>query len=130
MARACIVNTIKIQACVVVFVLFLAPEILHMLGLAPIHRILLNIDMVSTGLLVLLIGLTNLLYYLNRKKEPMIATIVLFITNLTLTLASFWMGPMFFGYGFVIALLLANTVAMLYLIHAFKKLTYRSFMLA
>lgn len=128
MARTCLFNTMKIQGAVAVFSILLAPELLNALGLAQIFVYLLRIVIIATSLLVLLIAQLNLLYYLNMPRKVLHITILFFVLNLVFTLISFYLGPLYYGYGFALALLGANALAIFMLIRSFQELTFYSFM--
>lgn len=127
-ARTCLLNTTKVQTVVAIFSILLTPEILRLLGLAPIYTYLLRIDIVAASLLTLFIGQLNLLYYLNRAQTVFYITALFFILNLFFTYLSFYLGPLYYGYGFAIALLCCNTLSIVALIKSFKKMTFYSFM--
>lgn len=128
MGSNCLFNTIKVQAAVALFAILFAPEILRLLGLAPIYIYLLRIAIVATSLLILLIAQINLLYYLNLPQKVLFLTSVFLSTNLVLTCLTFYLGPQYYGYGYAIALLISNVIGFILLNISFKKLSYYSFM--
>ena len=127
-ARYCFINVILVQIIMSVLAAFFAPEIFKTLGLAPIFIFLFRVDIVSVGLLVLLISQINFLYYLNKAEDVQWVSLLFFILNLTGTLITFQLGPLYYGYGFAVALFFSNILAALKLRKAFEKLTFHSFM--
>ncbi|KTD61684.1 exopolysaccharide Pel transporter PelG [Legionella spiritensis] len=128
MARTCIFNTLKVQAFTAAFTIILAPEILNLLKLSPVFVYLLRIDIIASSLLILFIGQLNLLYYLNMPKKAAYMALLFFLLNFLFTFCSFYLGPLYYGYGFASALLVCNVVSFVLLIKSFEKLTYYSFM--
>jgi len=128
MARNCLLNTMKVQVTVAGIGLLFAADMLRVLKLSPIYVFILRIDIVAVSLLTLLLGQLNILYYLNKVRDVCVISSIFLGLNLILTLISFRLGPLYFGYGFALSLLLANLVAALILRRAFQQLTYYAFM--
>lgn len=127
-ARNCFIDVIKIQAITATLAILFAPEILNFLKLAPIYTYLLRIDIIASCLLVFLISLINLLYYLDNLAEVFYITLLFFTANFLFTILSFYIGPFYYGYGFVLALLCSNLLAILILNSKMRKLTFHTFM--
>lgn len=128
MAREIILTVVKIEALFCGISLFLAPELLHFLGISPEHIYLFRIDLISAFLMVLCIGLMNLLAYLNHHKGVIYVAATLLLSNALLTYMTVQGWPFLYGYGYLLASLSAVILAIIRLNHAFEKQTYRAFM--
>lgn len=127
-AHNCLNNIIYIQIALGLIAIFFAPELFKSLGLAPIFVYIFRINVVSICLLVLLIAQMNLLYYINKPAIVCYVCLLFFILNLSFTLLTFQLGPLFYGYGFALSLLGANIYAALGMQKSFKTLSYEAFM--
>ncbi|MGD9153413.1 MAG: exopolysaccharide Pel transporter PelG [Gammaproteobacteria bacterium] len=127
-ARKSIFDIIRIQGITVFLVLLLAPAILSLLNISKYYVYLLNIDVVGTGLLVVFLVLINILFYLDRRLGVFSLTLLFAALNIVLTLITLHLGVFYFGYGFVMALLIADIVAIFILNRVFNQLEYITFM--
>lgn len=127
-ARICFLSVFKVQVVIAIFACLFAPELFNFFGLAPIFVYLFRVDVISACLLVSLISQMNVLYYLDKQKDVLYVTLLFASANLLLTLISLNLGPLFYGYGFALALVCANLFAIFRLNDAFRTLTYYSFM--
>lgn len=124
-----IFDIIKIQviACLVAFVA--GPALLQSLGIPQRYLPLLYVDLVAAGLQVVLLGLLNVLFYLDRRREVALVSAVLLVGNIVLTFVSLQLGPAFYGYGFAFGLLAAVILGMALLDRKLDVLEYETFML-
>lgn len=123
-----LLNIIKIQSVIAILACFYAPEIFNFIGIAPVFIYLFRIDVMAASLLVLLIFQINLLYYLDKQSDVLYLTVLFFILNLSFTIITLYLGPLYYGYGFAFSLLCANCFAIFQLNDTFENLTYYSFM--
>lgn len=70
-----------------------------------------------------------LLYYLDRKIVAMWLCISFFVLNMVLTMASIYMGPAMFGYGYTVSLLIVFTASLVIIRNELDGLDYETFML-
>ncbi len=128
-ARQGISEIIKIQSIAILITFMLGPKLLNLLGIPDVYIHLLNIDVVAAGLQVVLLGLLNIFFYLDKRKHALIITAVFAVLNLLFTQLSIRLGPYFFGYGFALSLLVAITIGMFILNKDFEDLEFETFML-
>ena len=105
------------------------PATLRALGISELYLPLLYVDVVSAGLQVVLLGLLNINFYLDRRPRVLLLTVLLLVLNLFFTALSIMLGPYYFGYGFAAALLVTVVVGMVLLNRDFELLEYETFML-
>ena len=128
-AREGLYDIVKIQGITTIVVIVAGRQLLHIAGISEIHFPLLSIQVVATGFQVVLLGILNVFFYLDRRKRVLLLTSLFATLNLVFTLFSISMGPYFYGYGFALALLVVLALGMLLLDRDLKRLEYETFML-
>jgi uncharacterized membrane protein len=78
---------------------------------------------------VILLGILNVLFYLDQRKTVLWLTIMLPVTNIVFTAISLRLGATWFGYGFALAMLVTVLAGVLVLHRKLDKLEYQTFML-
>jgi uncharacterized membrane protein len=119
----------KVQGMTVIILLALGEQILRWVGISPNYQILLNIDLVSVGIQVLLLAEMNLLFYFDYRLDALYLCLLFALSNIVFTLLSQYMGPIYYGYGFAGAVALSTLVGMYMLSRRLNKLMYETFML-
>lgn len=128
MAHDGIFNTIKIQGMLCLVLIVFSPDIVNCLHLSPLTSYLLRINFLSAFHVVLIIGLINLLYYLDKNHYVAYLTTFFFCTNLILTWLSLLLEPAWYGYGFLFSTFLTVILGITFLNKAFSRQTYETFM--
>jgi uncharacterized membrane protein len=128
-ARQGLYEIMKIQFVVCLICWWSGPTILSWLGISMLYESLLYIDVVAASLQVVFLGILNTLFYLDKRALALRLTIIFFVSNGLLTLATLMGGMTFYGYGFAGAVLLAVVVGMYQLDKTFHKLEFETFML-
>jgi uncharacterized membrane protein len=128
-AREGIYDIVKIQGLTTIVVIVAGRQLLQIAGISEIHLPLLSIQVVAVGFQVVLLGLLNVFFYLDRRKRVLLLTALFAALNLVFTLVSIRMGPYFYGYGFALALLVVLALGMTLLDKDLKRLEYETFML-
>ncbi len=119
----------KIQAIAVLITLVLGEAILTFLGISTLYLPLLYIDVVSAALQVVLLGILNVLFYLDQRRAVLLLTGLLPLFNLVFTAISLQLGANWFGYGFAVAMLLTVLLGLWILNRKLEALEYQTFML-
>ncbi len=120
---------IKIQTLAVLVVFETAAVVLRWLGISDIYLPLLFVDVVAVGLQVLLLGVLNVLFYLDKRAVALEVTAIFAGCNLLFTAASLALGASWYGYGFALALLAAVVWGAWRLNGKLNALEYETFML-
>jgi uncharacterized membrane protein len=120
---------VKIQAIAVLVVFVAGPALLRALGISELYLSLLQVQVISAGLQVVLLGILNVFFYLDKRVIVLILTAFLTAANLLFTLATIRLGALYYGYGFAIALLLTVMAAAWLLGRKLESLEYETFML-
>lgn len=127
-ARRGLFDIIRYQGLTIFAAFIMGPQILAWLRISKHYIYLFNIDIVGTALLVIFLALLNILFYLSRIKKALFLCVLFFILNAGLSLLTLYLGVFYFGYGFVIALLVVDLIAAVMLDFDFNRLEYEVYM--
>lgn len=119
----------KIQAIAVLVTLVLGRVILEALGISTLYLPLLYIDVIGAALQVVMLGILNVLFYLDQRRAVVALTAVLPLANIVFTAISLNLGATWFGYGFTLAMLVTVLLGMWILNRKLEALEYQTFML-
>jgi uncharacterized membrane protein len=119
----------KIQTIAVLITFVLGGAILEALGISTLYLQLLYIDVVGTALQVVLLGILNVLFYLDQRRSVVLITATLPIANLIFTALTLRLGAAWFGYGFTLAMLVTVLLGLWILNRKLERLEYQTFML-
>ena len=119
----------KIQAIAVLVTLVLGEAILRFLGISTLYLPLLYIDVIGAALQVVMLGILNVLFYLDQRRAVLTLTGLLPVFNLVFTALSLQLGANWFGYGFAFAMLLTVLLGLWILGRKLDDLEYLTFML-
>ncbi len=127
--RQGLLDIAKIQGITVMVVFLLGADLLRWLGISTLYLPLLYVDVVGAALQVILLGIINILFYLDRRKEVFWLCLFLTINNFLLTGLSLKLGAAWFGYGFAGAMALTVFLGLIILNRDLEELEYETFML-
>lgn len=119
----------KIQSIAVLVTLALGGALLDWIGISRLYLPLLYVDVVGAALQVVLLGVLNVLFYLDQRHLVLRLTILLPLANVALTALSLKLGAAWFGYGFTLAMLITVLVGVRALSQKLETLEYQTFML-
>jgi uncharacterized membrane protein len=123
------VEIFKVQAITAGILIFSAEQVLTSFNISINYRILFSIDVAAVGIQVVLLGIFNVLFYLDKRYSVLGLTLLFFISNVILTLWSQHLGPSYYGYGFAISISLTTLVGFIVLNNKLIRLEYETFML-
>ena len=132
MVLACqqsIYEIFKVQGLTLALLILWAEDILLALNIDLAYLHLLYVDLVGVSLQVLVMAILNVMYYLDKRYAALGLTALMAVGNATLAFISIDLGPVFYGYGFAITMLVTTIVGMIMLDNQFDDLEYRTFML-
>ncbi len=118
-----------IQGIFNLFIYLFSKDIFHALSLPELYLPLFYIDLIGTQIQLGFMAILAILFYLDRLHEAMIMSILFFLFNAIATYISIQMGPFFYGYGFVLSLLVVFVLGFGWLQHILRRLEYETFML-
>jgi uncharacterized membrane protein len=120
---------VKIQSIAVLLTFILGPSLLRWLGISELYLPLLYVDVVAAALQVVLLGLLNVFYYLDKRFNVLVLVLFFLTANAALTFATLHLGATFYGYGFALSLLATVVIGILLLDRRLERLEYETFML-
>jgi polysaccharide biosynthesis protein PelG len=124
-----ITTVVKVQGATTIFLLIIGPELLALSGISPLHRSLLNIDLLAAAVQLLLLVVLNVLFYLDQRLAALRLCLVFAVSNLLFSWLSLSLGPAFFGYGFAASVTLTLGMGLVDLSRKLAQLEYETFML-
>ncbi len=119
----------KIQTIAVLITFVLGSVLLESLGISTLYLPLLYVDVVGAALQVVLLGILNILFYLDQRRAVVLLTTVLPLSNIVFTAISLQLGAAWFGYGFALAMLVTVLLGIWILNRKLEVLEYETFML-
>ena len=120
---------VKIQAIAVLLVFVLGEKLLNWLGISTLYLPLLYVDVVAAGLQVVLLGILNIFFYLDKRRIVVFLCVLFLFGNIALTSLSLYLGASYYGYGFALSLLITVLTGMQLLSRKLDTLEYETFML-
>jgi uncharacterized membrane protein len=123
------VEIFKVQGMTIIILLAIGDRLLAWVGISPFYSVLLNIDLVAVGVQVLLLAVLNVLFYFDYRKDALYLCLLCFTSNVVFTLASQYVGPAFYGYGFALSMVTTTLVGMIIVSKRLSRLVYETFML-
>jgi uncharacterized membrane protein len=120
---------LKVQGATTVVLLIMGEELLAWVGISPMYRPLLNVDLLAVAIQLLLLAVLNVLFYLDQRKAALRLCLLFVTSNILLSGLTLYLGPAFFGYGFALAVLLTAGAGLLTLSRKLDQLECETFML-
>jgi uncharacterized membrane protein len=127
--RTSIREILTIQGIFNIGILIISEPLFEALKMPKLFLPLFYIDLIGTQIQLGFMSILAFLFYIDRRKEAMILSILFFVGNVLLTFGSIKLGPYFFGYGFAVSLLIVFIGSLFYLRKVLKRLNYETFML-
>ncbi|MDF3834863.1 exopolysaccharide Pel transporter PelG [Cupriavidus basilensis] len=120
---------VKVQAIAALLLFVVGKWVLAALGISELYLPLLYVDVIGASLQVVLLGVLNIYFYLDRRREVLLLSGLFVILNVLLTLMTLQLGPAWYGYGFAISLLVVVALAIYLLDRKLDRLEYETYML-
>ncbi len=128
-ARTIILDVLRVQAIGTIFVFLFERLIFRFFGLSLLYIPLFNILSIGTFLQLMLMSILALAFYFDKRREALILSGVFFFLNLVFSQVSISLGPYYYGYGFVLSLLVSSLLGVIFLRRFFNEVHYQTFML-
>lgn len=120
---------IKIQAIAILLLFVSGDRLFHWLQMSDLYLPLLYVQTIAAALQVLFLSILTVYFYLDKRIVVLALCILMVVGNAGLTLASLALGPVYYGYGFALSLLICVVVGFKALERSFSRLEYSTFML-
>jgi len=126
--REGIFQILRVQGITVLILYLLGPTIINWLEISPKYVHLYYIDLVGVAAQVLMLAVLNVLFYLDRLKDALLLTATMLVTNAVFTWATLEMGPVYYGYGFGLSMVVTAFVGIIRLSVVMDNIEYETFM--
>jgi uncharacterized membrane protein len=120
---------VKVQAISALLLFVAGTWVLKLLGISELYMPLLYVDVIGASLQVVLLGVLNIYFYLDRRREVLLLTGTFVALNCALTALTLRLGPAWYGYGFAVSLLVVVALALYLLDRKLDRLEYETYML-
>lgn len=124
-----ILEIAKIQGFMIILMFLAGKLILNWFGVSVYYAHILNVATIAAALQVILLGLLNILFYLDKKAQAVYITVFYFVTNAIFTIITIHLGVYYYAYGLAASILCANLLAFFMLDYDFRNLEYLTFMM-
>lgn len=124
-----LIDIAKTQTITALVTFVLGEALLTWLGISTLYLPLLFVDVVGAGLQVVMLGVINVLFYLDQRKLVAGLTALLLVCNAGFSALSIHLGAAWFGYGFAVAMLVTVLVGIWLLNRRLEALEFETFML-
>jgi len=124
-----LIDIAKTQTITALVTFVLGEALLTWLGISTLYLPLLFVDVVGAGLQVVMLGILNVLFYLNQRRIVLGLTALLLACNAAFSALSIHLGAAWFGYGFAVAMLVTVLVGVWVLNRRLEALEFETFML-
>ena len=121
-ARRAVVDIVKIQGITLIMCAALGPWLLSLAGISELHLPLFYIDAAGVALQVILLAVTSMFFYLDRRRAVSVLTGLLLLSNAGFTWLSMRLGPDLYGYGFAMAMAVTSLLGLVLLSRTFSTL--------
>ena len=122
-------SVMKVQGAVTLVLFMASRDILVWLGISLVAPAMFNIHLVGVGMQLLFLSILNVFYYLDQRQSAFIVCLIFMVANALFTWCTLYMSPVYYGYGFALAVLLTCAVGLAILSRKLDALEYETFML-
>jgi len=127
--RQGIFQILKIQAISALVIMVAGAQIFNALGISELYLPLLKVQLIATALQVVFLAIINVFCYLDQRRMLVLLTGLFFVLNVIFTGISLYLGPQFFGFGFLLALAVCVLLGLWLVSRKMAELEYSTFML-
>ena len=124
-----ITQILKIQAISALVIMVAGAQIFAALGITDLYLPLLKVQLVATALQVVFLAIINVFCYLDQRRMLVLLTGLFFVLNVIFTGISLYLGPQFFGFGFLLSLAVCVMLGLWLVSRKMGELEYSTFML-
>ena len=128
-ARQAIREIMVYQGIIDILIFLTAPMVFKALKIPLLYLDLFYILTVGAMLQLGFMSVLAILFYLDRQAEGMWLSLAFFLLNTLFSIATIYMGPSWFGYGYTVSLLIVFVASLIVLDRIMENLEYETFML-
>lgn len=124
-----IFEIIKIQSIAILLLFVVGERLFTYLQMSDLYLPLLYVQTIAAALQVIFLSILTVYFYLDKRVVVLALCLLFVIGNASFTLLSLSLGPVYYGYGFALSLLLCVVAGFKALERTFDRLEYSTFML-
>ncbi len=128
-ARNTLIDVLIIQLIADILIIIFIKPILDLFEISYKYAYLFYVDIIGTTLQLFVITILAFLFYFDRRRESLIVALSFFGFNAVFSLISIYLGPLYYGYGFTLSLLVASVVGLILMRNFLRGLHYETYML-
>ena len=129
-ARFALIEILRIQILTTIVITLFSNQIFSFFSMPKIYLHLFFVDMIGTSLQLFFMSVITILFYLDKRREILYLSMLVFTLNVIFTFVSIDLGIFFYGYGFGAAFFISSIAAIFILNKTFQRLHYETFMLS
>jgi uncharacterized membrane protein len=127
--RDTLLQILKVQGIATFVLIGFSGELLAWFGISPWYRPLLNVDLLAAYVQLFFLAVLNLLFFLDKRRAAVALCGLFVCANTLFTLMTQYLGPTYYGFGFLSAAALSVLVGLAVLSRKLDRLEYETFML-
>ncbi|MCS6957521.1 MAG: exopolysaccharide Pel transporter PelG [Aquificaceae bacterium] len=127
-ARSVLLDTFRVQLIFSIFIVIIQEPVFNLFRIPKIYTPLFDILLFGTTMQVVLLCILSLMFYFNKLNYALITTFIFATSNFLLSLMSIYIGPFFYGYGFVVSVFLSLIIGIILLRRFLHDIHYYTFM--
>jgi uncharacterized membrane protein len=127
--KQAVYEILKVQGMTIIILIGTGEHLLKLLSIQEVYIPLLSICLIGVGVQVVFMSILNIIFYFDQRALAFKLTALFLISNVTLTTITQYLGPAYYGYGFVLSLTLSSIVGFLVLSKKLDVLEYETYML-
>jgi uncharacterized membrane protein len=127
--KQAIYEIFKVQGMTVIILIGTGEHLLKLLSIPEVYKPLLSICLIGVGVQVVFMSILNVLFYFDQRMLAFKLSVLFLIANVSFTAITQYLGPSYYGYGFVLSLTLSSIVGFLVLSRKLDALEYETYMI-
>jgi uncharacterized membrane protein len=127
--KQAIYEIFKVQGMTIIILIGTGEHLLKLMSIPEVYTPLLSICLIGVGVQVVFMSILNVLFYFDQRKFAFKLTALFLIANISFTTITQYLGPSFYGYGFVLSLTVSSIVGFLVLSKKLDMLEYETYMI-
>jgi uncharacterized membrane protein len=127
--KQAIYEIFKVQGMTIIILIGTGEHLLKLMGIPEVYKPLLSICLIGVGVQIVFMSILNVLFYFDQKILAFKLAALFLIANVFFTAITQYLGPSYYGYGFVLSLTLSSIVGFLVLSKKLDMLEYETYMI-
>jgi uncharacterized membrane protein len=127
--KQAIYEIFKVQGMTIIILIGTGEHLLKLMSIPEVYKPLLSICLIGVGVQVVFMSILNVLFYFDQRVVAFKLSLLFLLANVSFTAITQYLGPSYYGYGFVLSLTLSSIVGFLILSRKLDMLEYETYMI-